>query len=423
MWIPSLLLSLLLLPPSAGSAQDLISQGPLQVGEILEASYESAHPYFAPATGEHHLIRSEEIYLQGATYVAPYFSRFELAPGDYVVVRSPSGHRRWRYEGFGKADLGRTGGFWGMHVTGERLVIELFSNGSAGAWGYRVGKVARGFADLSAKAVCGDDDKENARCYEMSDPEIYSQSRAVARLLINGSGLCTGWLVGSEGHVITNNHCIYNASRAMNTDFEFLAEGECGETCPQLGCEGVIAATSSTLVQTSSSTLGLDYSLLKLPVNPTPTYGFFQLRATGPVLGERLYIPQHPGGRGKEIAVVSTDPSEPSGFPELDDIFTQDGSERIFATYFGDTEGGSSGSPVVAHADGCVVVVHSGAFGCGTLGNTGTVINQVIADLGANVPADAVVESGPCIGSPFHPSIFADGFESGDERAWSATIN
>ncbi|MEM1179129.1 MAG: serine protease [Acidobacteriota bacterium] len=414
----STLLSLLLLAfPGFINDQPIVQpQGAMIVGDILPASYGSPNPYVGSGATPT-LVHSEEIYLPGATYVAPYFSRFELAPGDYVIVRSPSGHRSWTYEGFGKAELGRTDGFWGIHVTGERLVIELYAAGSRTGYGYTVGSVARGFAPLTpTKALCGADDKENAQCYSDSHPEIYSQSRAVARLLINGSGLCTGWLVGSEGHLFTNNHCMSSQNSAMNTNYEFGAEGTCGQNCPQLQCDGIIETTTGTMIQTSAA---LDYTLVQLSVNLTDTYGYFQLRESGPVVDERLYIPQHPGGRGKEIAVFSDDANDQTGFLEVDSIFNNGG--RMMATYYGDTEGGSSGSPVVGYSDNCAVVVHSGAFGCSGLGNTGTVVNQVIGDLGANVPADAVVSSGPCTGAIGGEDIFSDGFEAGNTSAWTLT--
>lgn len=403
-----------LAPLGAEEPLGLTTQGPMQVGDVIPADHETEHPYVAARTETLRLVRSDEIHLPGATYVAPFFSRFELAPGDFVLVRSPSGDRQWRFEGYGKAELGRTEGFWGIHVTGERLVVDLYSRGNAaGAWGYRIDRVARGFVPLGARAVCGTDDRENAGCYEDSDPEVYARGRAVVRLLIQGSGLCTGWLVGSEGHMMTNNHCIDTASDALNTDYEFGAEGACLENCPQLACDGTIETTSGTLIQTSGD---LDYSLVLLDPALAEEYGFLQLRSTDPVPEERIYIPQHPAGRGKEIAVFSTDPADGSGFGEIDTVF-QSGGPRRLATYYADTEGGSSGSPVIAHSDHCAVVVHSGAFGCSGLGNTGTVTSQIITDLGANVPDDAVVASGPCTAE--RASIHSDGFESGDTSGWS----
>lgn len=409
---PLLWLLLGCLPAMATAAP---AAGPVQVGRAVDLTFETVHPYLTPKSVEHHLVHSQVIHLPGATYLAPHFSRFELAPGDYLVVRSPSGERSWRYEGLGKGDLGRSDGFWGIHVPGERLYLDLYSNGSHGeraGWGYRVDQVARGFAGLAEKAICGADDRENARCYQSTHPEIYQESRAVARLMIQGMFLCTGWLVGSEGHVMTNNHCLSTNAAAMDTDFEFLAEGSCLQSCGTLQCPGTIVASSSTLVATSS---GLDYTLLKLPTNPTDTYGYFQLRAAGPVVGERIFLPQHPGGRGKEIAIFSTDPADESGYAEIAGITAFESGDG--AAYFADTESGSSGSPVVASSDGCVVALHRGAIDCSHFGNTGATTYEIIAHLGASAPADAVVTSASCVDEL--DEIFADGFELGDTAAWS----
>ncbi len=381
----------------------------LQVGEYENVSVRTAHPYRgATLDGIAEIVEKHEMHHPGATYIAPYFAHFDLAPGDWVEVRSPDGARSWRYEDQGKDGRGVTGGFWGIHVPGDTAVVELHSPGGQGGWGYEIDRIARGTVELwTPEAVCGTDDKDWARCYEASDPVIYDRSRIVARLLIQGSGLCTGWLVGNEGHVMTNNHCIGSTVAAGDTDFELMAEGSCGQFCGQLQCPGPIVATSSTLIRTSSV---LDYSLVKLPVNPTPTYGFATLRPSGPILNERIYLPQHPLGRGKQIAVVSTDSHNPSGFAEVDGISnynTGSGLRRV-ALYFADTEGGSSGSPVIAHDDHRVIALHFGTFNCTTTGNGGTAIDVVIADLGADLPESAL-------------ALFVDGFDSGTTDAWSTT--
>lgn len=405
--VPLLMAVAALVALPVGADTPTLDSEPLQVGKEVDYRVETAHPYWV-SVGETvsttYLIRQP-----GATYVALHFERFELAEGDYVIVRSPDGAREWRYEGFGKPGVTRGQGFWSIHVPGDQILVELHAS-RGGGWGFAIDRVARGFAPIypvGPEAVCGADDSDWAKCYEASEATAYEESRGVARLLIQGTALCTGWLVGSEGHLMTNNHCISTQGAAGNTNYEFMAEGECGEECPQLQCPGTIVTTSGTLVRTSDP---LDYTLIQLDVNPTSTYGYFQLRESGPVLGERIYIPQHPGGQGKKITLFSTDSHDPGGVPLIDSIFDNGG--RILATYYADTAGGSSGSPIVGYDDHCVVVLHSGTFGCGSLGNTGTVIDQVLGDLGADVPADALC-------SP--TSVFGDGFESGDTTAWSSS--
>jgi hypothetical protein len=216
---------------------------------------------------------------------------------------------------------------------------------------------------------------------------------------------------------MTNEHCIEDQSDASNTDYEFMSEGAtCGQICPQLGCDGTIEATSATLIQDSSS---LDYALVELTsaTDLPTTYGFMRLRETGPLLAERIYIPQHPAGRAKEIAVESTYPDDAGGFPttvSLSESTCSGGLPEV--GYWADTEGGSSGSPVLSYDDHLVVALHhcrGSAFCTSGTGsddpNRGVDITLIIADLGANLPNNAV--SGP--------EIFSDGFESGNTSMWA----
>ena len=86
-----------------------------------------------------------------------------------------------------------------------------------------------------------------------------------------------------------------------------------------------------------------------------------RLRASGAVLDERIYHPQHPAGWGKRIAVVSTYPADVTDRRlqlrlEPDRAAVLGGSSDV--GYWTDTEGGSSGSPVLGYADHKVVALH-----------------------------------------------------------------
>ena len=406
-------------------------QGATQIGDSVEIRIDSPHPYVGLSTTQPRLVYSKEIHHPGASFISPHFSRFELAEGDYVIVRSPDYSRSWRYEGYGKKTRGKegNGGFWGIHITGERAILELWAKGPVGAYGFSIDYYGRGFSaaemgleENDTEAVCTTDDKENAVCYKNSEPEMYEESRAVVRLLTRkglSSFLCTGWLLGDEGHMMTNEHCITSQTEADDTDYEFMAEGAtCATDCPQLGCDGTIEATDGTLVQDSAD---LDFALVKLPGNLSGTYGFMQLRETGAVLEERIYSPQHPGGRGKELAVLSTYPENPSGFGEVDSV-TEAGCSgpEDDVGYFLDTEGGSSGSPVLGYSDNLVVALHHcrGNNSCNGTAfddpNRGVAVPLLITELGANLPNNAIGSAADV--------IFSDGFESGDATAWSSTV-
>lgn len=372
---------------------------PLQVGEPVPFRAESPHPYpIAPPDAP-----AWEITIRhpGTTYISVHFDRFELGPGDRVVVRSPDAARVSVYTGHGRSGMGA---FWAAHIMGDVAVVELFSSGPGPhGWGVSIDQYAAGFGDLggdpSTESVCSGDDRQNAICYATAEPLAYEKSRAVARLLIEGTFLCTGWLVGDEGHLMTSDHCFDaidlpsypdKAAAAANTDYEFMAEAPtCGSTNCQLCYPGDIWAGAATLVK--ANRVG-DYALVHLDGNPQDTYGFFRLEPGPIAVGERFYLPQYGLGWAKQLAIESTDPHDESGFCEIETPVTAPcllgGPENV--KYYCDTEGGSSGSPVVSYATHEVIALHHCGTGDTCGGNTGVPITDVIAGLRYELPPSAL---------------------------------
>jgi lysyl endopeptidase len=378
-------------PPAA------LSQRLTKVGEDVHRRFESPHPY-ASLEARTGVVHTSVLHHPGAAYIAPHFERLELEEGDSVVVRSPDGSRSWSYD---NSHPGARDGFWAIHIAGDTAIVELHSQqgqdrqGILNKHGYSIDRFARGYTNqemgFEPMALCGADDSQWAPCYASSNPTIYGRARPVARLLIGGSSACTGWLVGSQGHLMTNNHCITTASDAQNTSYEFMAEGtSCSTSCASwFGCPGTIAASTATLVRTDAPR---DYTLVQLPTNPINTYGYLQLRSTGAVVDERIYVPQHPAGYGKRIAVTSSDSRDQSGFAEvysLNEAACQSGGPNDVG-YFADTQGGSSGSPVIGHGDNLVVALHH----CANCPNRGVPIQAVISHLGSSLPQCALPASG-----------------------------
>ncbi|KUF85627.1 Myotubularin protein [Phytophthora nicotianae] len=161
-------------------------------------------------------------------------------------------------------------------------------------------------------SICAADNTKNAICYfdDVTTRTAYLASRSVARLKIpKGSGewaSCTGWLLGNQGHIMTNYHCVSTDEEASGTRVEFMAEDKsCSDSfsCALGECEGGVVAISTELVHASEE---LDYALLKLPasgVEAAQSYGYLRLKTRAGVVGEQLYIPQHPMGKNKRIAV------------------------------------------------------------------------------------------------------------------------
>ena len=378
---------------------------PLRVGEEVTAVFESAHPYGSdappPPAGARlaEVVTTFEIGHPNATYIAPHFAAFDIEEGDFVLVRSPDGTRAWRYDGGPTAREP----FWGIAVPGPLAVVELHRVGTGGRYGFRIDQYARGLTRSERASdpclplgICGADNSNWGACYSASEPSIYNRGRTVARLLINGANACTGWLIGSQGHLITNAHCIGTAADAANTQVEFMAEGAtCATDCGAwLACPGTIEAVSTTLVKSDQP---LDYALVKpvTAISLPSKYGYLQVRASGAVVNERIYIPQHPLAWGKRIAVLSSqDP--PSGFARVTSLTEPPSptctSPSLNVGYYADTEHGSSGSPVLGYTDHLVVALHH----CTGCPNRGVPIQDVLADLGAGAPPCTV----PALGCP-----------------------
>lgn len=301
----------------------------------------------------------------GATYLAIHFVGFDLGAGDYVVITDAEGHQEYVLTGRGKQDAGT---FWARHIKGDTAVLQLIVTGPDGGRGFSIDEYVAGNVDLgkagaSAKpsvieALCGTDDKRNAVCYQSSHPTAYDRSRAVARLLINGSRLCTGALVSTHGHLLTNQHCILSEAEALNTDYEFMAEAPNCTSANCYMCDPGTVISGGVLVKTN---VELDYSLVHLTENnPADTYGYLEIDDRDAVVGEQIYLPQHPAGQAKEIALESGQASDLGGVARihsLDEPSCSNGSYHDIG-YFADTEGGSSGSPVIAMSSHRLIALH-----------------------------------------------------------------
>lgn len=329
------------------------------------------------------LSRDDIVSYPQASYVAVHFSSFNLPEGDIVVVRSPDSSVSHFYTGKGRDDRSD---FIASFIPGDTAVVQYFSASEAGASSapsYTISGYSRGFPNVEREAICGVDNTVPAKCFASGAlfsklPLAYDKARSVARLLIGGSGLCTGWLAGSEGHLITNQHCIETAADARVIDIEFAAESaSCSDQClAQLGCPGVIAATTSTFITNSPISTGQDYALIKLPATANiAAYKYLQLRASGAVVNERIYIPQHPNGKAKRVA--STVDNGSDAVVESINYSNSCGTGQV--GYMADTEGGSSGSPIIAASDNKVIALHH----CGACRNSAINAPRIIADLRA----------------------------------------
>ncbi|WP_299116613.1 trypsin-like peptidase domain-containing protein [uncultured Winogradskyella sp.] len=359
------------------NAQEI--SAPLKIGDEVEVDFTSNSEYNNTDSG---IVYSKEFRSIGSGYIKVYFENFDLNDNDYVRVYGESTNQEFIYSGAGKIinrNQDTIDKFWSRTIFDDHIIVELHSqNGNQNHYGFDITKVAYGYPinkitgafesnSQQLETLCGANDREQAACYDGT--EIGRKSNAICRLVIGGASLCTGWLLGSEGHVMTNNHCIGSAADASNTEFWFnYRNTDCTGNIPDATD---IVATTATFIQTNGT---YDYTLVQLPVNPTDTYGYLSLASTPPAVGERIYHPQHPGGVRNEIAVFTDVNPGPGGYTTVTNA--GDGGARV--EYFHDTAGGSSGSPVLRFDDHLVIGLHN-TGGCpnGAAGRSDEIINDL----------------------------------------------
>jgi len=281
----------------------------------------------------------------GAEYVKVHFSSVLLLPGDYLTVSSPDGQESHPVTKAG----------WAMSVTGDTVKVKLHTatgivGGAVASLGATVDRTARGLTPSERQtsrreeSVCGGDQSRDAVCYRTSDPVPYRRTKAVARMLIKGTELCTGFRVGQYNRMLTNNHCVATAEEAADTEVWF--NYQCAE------CDGyaVFRTTKVWLNQVIASDKTLDYTVFSVTsFEEVVKFGYLELDVRRPPVGEQLYVPQHPGGEPARIAMTNC---------AVDDNAYEGYAADTDLSYYCDTAGGSSGSPVLSRDTHKVVALH-----------------------------------------------------------------
>jgi V8-like Glu-specific endopeptidase len=174
-----------------------------------------------------------------------------------------------------------------------------------------------------------------------------TEKRAVCRLVINGSTLCSGALINNSAmnqipYVLSANHCIDNEYLAQNTVFVFNYEST---ACN--GTDGSVAQSISgaELIATKNQNVGfLDFTLLKLskevPLSYKPYFAGWDSRITAPKSGTTIH---HPWG---DVKKISHDYDELQTATYIGYGYDSDSFWKILEWDVGTTEGGSSGSPL-----------------------------------------------------------------------------
>ncbi len=351
--------------PLAGLAQATDTHPrPLTVARPVAADLRfSVDPRQALGSTERRL--SQQVQAAGADFVKVHFAEFRLPAGAYVLVASADGREVHRYEAEPQANrtFDRSQGedgitrFAALSVFGDSASVTLVLPPGV-AWGpshalridqFHAGQVAA--AERTTLSVCGTDERRDPVCFASSNPTQVDRTRPVARLLMAGSSLCTGWRVGPDNRMFTNNHCFSTQSTLTNTEVWFnYQKTSCGGST----LAAVTKVTGGTLLKTDST---LDYTLFTINnFANVAGFGYLGLDVHEPILNETIYIAQHGGGNPKQLALTSD--QDGGGNCKINNANANGNGTGTDVAYFCDTEGGSSGSPVIAGASHKALALH-----------------------------------------------------------------
>ena len=260
-----------------------------------------------------------------AAFIKVHFERFNLPRGVTLEVSNPAGTEVYRYskshrDGFtvdrGLRQNGSTS-FSAMSITGNTAVLRLVGTARepwTAAHGVKISQYQEGIPEAlmpqlaqdgllapgaHPMSLCGTDDKKPAVCYAGSDAAAYERSRPVARM-VTPAGYCTAWRAGPTNRMFTNNHCAAVASDISGSEFWFNYQVT---TCTGSTQATVVKVAGDQLLKTDAN---LDYTLFTVKNFDTiASFGYYGLDPRAPQLNEEIFIAGHPGGRMKELAIVS----------------------------------------------------------------------------------------------------------------------
>lgn len=296
----------------------------------------------------------------GAAFIKARFDRVRLGERDAITVTGRT--ETWAYG----ADDVRGEGLRALSVEGDTAEVLLHDDPSDGtAAAARLAAYSRGLneTELASRppawepgpeSICGDgDDSVHAVCYRETDPAAYETSRAVARLIIDDESYCTGWIAG-DNRLLTNHHCFSTQEEAATVEVQF------GHQC--LECAGGMVAEPLKVAGEAVLTTDYTYDYTLFTVADWPAIAHLPrlpISTERVQTGDKVYLAGHPGGGPLRITAASdAEPRWDEAQCQVHDPSADGHAPSTDLGYLCDSEGGSSGSPVVDRATGAVVGLH-----------------------------------------------------------------
>lgn len=239
-------------------------------------------------------------------------------------------------------DESRPGEVWTRRIPGHSAVIQLLGDDRAGNLRIKIDRYNYEFSEPAVKALIGGrDDREDLVLAYGRNHRFYRWGLPIAELLFvsvetQKDTNCTGFLVTSN-LLLTNHHCVSQPWQLRTAKAVFGYESEPRET-EQFSVTDIVAQSEP-----------LDFSLLRL--DKLAEGWQVVIVALQPIHSDApLVLIQQPNGGVKKIAVRKCK-------VQFSDAVGVSGSRTDFY-HLCDSEGGSSGSPVMDAASGEVVGLH-----------------------------------------------------------------
>jgi len=226
--------------------------------------------------------------------------------------------------------------------------------------------------DNNSRAIIGQDERKPYMCHEGSVIAEYALSSAAAR--IGGWGSCS--LIGSENHALTNNHVVASDPKLINGEIWF---NWFNETCSSTSTvTEPVRLKPGRILKRGASSGDNDYALFTLDEfdylnsNVKALFGGLALSQSNPVKGENIYIPQYGDGGLRPMHIGDIKNGK---FAEI--LNVENNGNKIVHNV--DTQGGSSGSPVISRASNQLIGLH---WGGGSV-NVGVSAQKLNIELGS----------------------------------------
>ena len=350
-----------------------VGHGPLQVGVHGDVAFTfdpaaKAQPFGNTIFADGNMVWTGSFNSVGAKGARAHLEWVQLPEGAKLFFYDRHGQAFGPYEGWHKS-------LWTPTVAGGELVMQVHLPLLAEVPSGNLFQVTE-FAHMGQRYAFGPQDADKAFC-SWNDTCITNAScatipsaiqpvrDAVAYMLFSvgsSSFICTGGLLNDTGstgtpYFLTANHCLSTQASASSLETYFKWSVGCGASCgSQYSPPGSVARVNgSTLLATSANT---DFTFLELS-SAAPSGSVFLGWTTTAVAnssGTNLYRVSHPAGSPQAYSEqsVNTSAGTCGTLPRGRFIY----SDATLA----DTEGGSSGSPVV-NGSGQVVGQLFGACG------------------------------------------------------------